>query len=130
MDRPGVVFSHRVSVTMSLVSLVRRDPLPKAAAGGLITLPWAPVALLGIWQSLHVHSSKSGQYQAPSFGPPAPLWWVSSTLILAASHLPWGCMGLLTPFHTTQMLKEIKDPTCLTLPQDHAYIVTVWLLPT
>lgn len=57
-----------------MVNLVRRNPLPKAVAGGFITLLWALVALLEIWQSLLAHS-KSNQHYSPSFGPPAPLWW-------------------------------------------------------
>lgn len=86
--------------------------MPKAVAGGLIFRHWALVPLLGIWQSPNAHSSKSNQHQTLSVGPPSPLSWGQLNPHPRSQPFTLGSVReVLTPFHTTQMLREIKGST-------------------
>lgn len=85
--------------------------MPKAVAGDLIFLHWALVPLLGIWQSLNAHSSKSNQHQTLSVGP-SSLWWGQLNPHPRSQPFTLGSVWeVLNPFHTTQMLREIKGST-------------------
>lgn len=129
----GCLPSHWISAMLSLLHLVRRNPVPRQPYHPCLGAGRPQRPLLRIWYSLHALFQVKPASD-PHLGPPAASVEGSAypSLQKPATH-PGGMWELLTPFHTAPLLREARAhlcSLCLISPWCHADIVTVWRLST